>query len=628
LPVWYLLAGLALVLLINWAATSTRYQRISYGRFIALLKAGQIRTVVVTSDKVRGEFTGPQAEGGPTGFVATRARGDDALFELLPEKLGEDWDVKNSWLESPLLYWILPLVLIFVVWRLILGRSGAISSVMDFSQSRAQLIAQKDVGVTFGDVAGIEECKQELEEVVEFLKNPSKFTRLGGRIPKGVLLVGPPGTGKTLLAKAVAGEAGVTFFSLSGSDFVEMFVGVGAARVRDLFEQATKSAPSIIFIDELDALGKTRGVGLMGGHDEREQTLNALLVQMDGFTTQKGVILLAATNRPEMLDPALLRPGRFDRQVVVPVPDLRDRQGILRVHTAGVELADTVDLDKLAAMTPGFVGADLANLVNEATLLAARRNKDAVSMVDFEDSIERVVAGLEKRNRLMNEEEKDVVAHHEAGHALLACLLPGTDPVRKVSMIPRGVAALGYTMQMPTEDRYLLRKGELLDRLTMMLGGRSAEEVVFGELSTGAHNDLKKATELAREMVTEFGMSEELGPLSYSSREGTPWSPEFPAARSWSEQTARSIDQAVRVLVESAHKQAVDLLTDHKEALLALAAALREKEVIDEAELHELLARHSVRTADKGPKAEAPVSNTDAGPSPEQPSAAAPDTTA
>ncbi|MHC4593087.1 MAG: ATP-dependent metallopeptidase FtsH/Yme1/Tma family protein, partial [Planctomycetota bacterium] len=419
LPLWYLLAGLALVLLINWAATSTRYQKISYGRFVTLLKAEQIRAVVVTSDKVRGEFAGPQAEGGPLGFVATRARGDDGLFELLPEKLGEDWDVKNSWLESPLLYWMLPLVLIFVVWRLILGRSGAISSVMDFSQSRAQLIAQKDVGVKFGDVAGIEECKQELQEVVEFLKNPSKFTRLGGRIPKGVLLVGPPGTGKTLLAKAVAGEAGVTFFSLSGSDFVEMFVGVGAARVRDLFEQATKSAPSIIFIDELDALGKTRGVGLMGGHDEREQTLNALLVQMDGFTTQKGVILLAATNRPEMLDPALLRPGRFDRQVVVPVPDLRDRQGILRVHTAGVKLGDTVDLDKLAAMTPGFVGADLANLVNEATLLAARRNKAAVEMLDFEDSIERVVAGLEKRNRLMNDEEKDFVAHHEAGHALL-----------------------------------------------------------------------------------------------------------------------------------------------------------------------------------------------------------------
>ncbi|MHC4788647.1 MAG: ATP-dependent zinc metalloprotease FtsH, partial [Planctomycetota bacterium] len=600
LPLWYLLAGVALVLVIHWAATGMRQQEISYGRFRQLLAEGRVSKVVLTSDKARGELVEPLREGGSTGFVATRAPSDDKLAELLQEKLGDNGDVERSWLESPLLYWLLPLVLIFLVWRLVLGRSSAISSVMDFSQSRAQLIAQKEVGVTFDDVAGIEECKQELEEVVEFLRNPSKFTRLGGRIPKGVLLVGPPGTGKTLLAKAVAGEAEVTFFSLSGSDFVEMFVGVGAARVRDLFEQATRSAPSIIFIDELDALGKTRGAGLMGGHDEREQTLNALLVQMDGFTTQKGVILLAATNRPEMLDPALLRPGRFDRQIVVPPPDLRDRKDILRVHAAAVKLSETVDLQRLAAMTPGFVGADLANLVNEATLLAARRGKDAVDTEDFEDSIERVVAGLEKRNRLMNEVEKDIVAHHEAGHALLGCLLEGTDPVRKVSMIPRGLAALGYTMQMPTEDRYLLRKRELLDRLTMMLGGRSAEEVVFGEISTGAQNDLQKATELAREMVMQFGMSEELGPLSYSPREGTPWQSEISVQKPWSERTARQLDRAIRSLVDTSHQRAVQLLTEHKAVLLALASAVRENEVLDEEELREILARHDIDLPPRG----------------------------
>ncbi len=595
LPIWYFVAAILLLLLFRWAASGVRYEQISYGRFLTLLEQDRVRSAFLSTDKVRGEYVDTEADGTTRGFVATLAPNDDALPGLMQQKLGEDWDVKKSWLESPLLYWILPIALIIIFWRLLLSRSSAISSVMDFGQSRASTIAQKDVGVTFDDVAGIEECKQELQEVVEFLQNPSKFTRLGGRIPKGVLLIGPPGTGKTLLAKAVAGEAGVTFFSLSGSDFVEMFVGVGAARVRDLFNQAAKSAPSIIFIDELDALGKTRGAGLMGGHDEREQTLNALLVQMDGFMTQKTVILLAATNRPEMLDPALLRPGRFDRHVVVPPPDLHDRNEILRVHTANVKLAETVDLGRLAAMTPGFVGADLANLVNEATLLAARRGKDEVSTKDFEDSIDRVVAGLEKRSRLINKEEKDVVAHHEAGHALLACLLPGADPVRKVSMIPRGIAALGYTMQMPTEDRYLLKKGELLDRLAVLLGGRSAEEVIFQEVSTGAQNDLQKATELAREMVAEFGMSEELGPLSYSRRSGLPGMPDFPVSNPWSEQTARQIDQAVRSFVDGAHERATGLLKEHRQALEALASSLKQKEVIDEDELQEILVGHGIR---------------------------------
>jgi cell division protease FtsH len=609
LPIWYILAAVGLLLLIQWAASKAQYEQISYGQFRKLLQDGQVKRAVLTGDKVRGELAEPAPGGRKRAFVATRAPNDDKLPDLLQQKLGADWDVKASWLESPIIYWILPVAFILLLWWFLVGRSDAIGSVMDFAHSRARVIAQKDVGVTFDDVAGIEECKQELHEIVDFLRNPAKFTRLGGRIPKGVLLVGPPGTGKTLLAKAVAGEAGVTFFSLSGSDFVEMFVGVGAARVRDLFEQANRHAPSIIFIDELDALGKTRGVGLMGGHDEREQTLNALLVQMDGFTTQRGVILLAATNRPEMLDVALLRPGRFDRHIVVPTPDLHDRREILRVHTARVKLGPGVDLGKLAAMTSGFVGADLANLVNEATLLAARRNKDDVAFKDFEDSIERVVAGLEKRNRVMNAEEKDLVAHHEAGHALVACLLPRTDPVRKVSMIPRGMAALGYTMQLPTEDRYLLRRDELVDRLTVMLAGRSAEEVTFNEISTGAQNDLQKATELAREMVMEFGMSEELGPVSYSLREAA-LLPETYMGKPWSERTARQVDKAVRSLVEEAHGRARELLKAHKDALLALAAALKEKEVIEEHELSEILTQHAIPmrkrpSADAAPPADA-----------------------
>ncbi len=591
IPIWYLVVGVVLVLLIWWAERERQYEHVDYGRFRALLTQGRVRNVTLTAEKIRGEY---DADDQVRKFVTNRVRDDEELYSLLQQNVGEDWTRETSLLESPLAFWIIGFIVLFFVWRLVLGRMNPVSSVMDFSQSRARTIAQKDVGITFDDVAGIQECKRELQEVVELLQNPAKFTRLGGRIPKGVLLVGPPGTGKTLLAKAVAGEAGVTFFSLSGSDFVEMFVGVGAARVRDLFEQAQRAAPCIIFIDELDALGKARGGGFSGGHDEREQTLNALLVQMDGFTSQKGIIMLAATNRPEMLDPALLRPGRFDRQVVVPTPDLQDRKAILRVHAEDVRLADDVDLDRLAAMTPGFVGADLANLVNEATLLAARRDKDRVHMADFEDSIERVVAGLEKRNRLMNEEEKRTVAFHEAGHALVACLVPGADPVRKVSMIPRGVAALGYTMQMPTEDRYVLKKSELMDRMAVMLGGRSAEEVVFDEVSTGAQSDLEKATELAREMVTEFGMWEKLGPLNYKQRPSPFGLPDLPARREWSERTMLQIDDAVRSLVQSAHERASRLLAGHKGALEALASLLKEKEVVEEDELRGLLARHDI----------------------------------
>jgi cell division protease FtsH len=597
LSLWYLVLGVGLVLFLFWADQQRQYKRIEYGQFREMLVQDQVANAYLTSDSVQGELKEKGPDGEPLKFTATRPAEDRDIYGLLSQHLGPNWGRRSSWLESPLLYLLLPLLALLLVWRLLMGRMNPVSSVMDFSQSRARLVAQKDVGITFEDVAGIEECKRELQEVVEFLSNPSKFTRLGGRIPKGVLLVGAPGTGKTLLAKAVAGEANVTFFSLSGSDFVEMFVGVGAARVRDLFDQAQRAAPCIIFIDELDALGKARGLGFTGGHDEREQTLNALLVQMDGFTSQKGIIILAATNRPEMLDPALLRPGRFDRQVVVPNPDLQDRKAILSVHVKHVKLGPDADLDALASMTPGFVGADLANLVNEATLLAARRNKNEVQMVDFQDSIERVVAGLEKRNRLMNAEEKNIVAHHEAGHALVACLLPGTDPVRKVSMIPRGIAALGYTMQMPTEDRYLLKKSELMDRLAVMLGGRSSEEVAFGEISTGAQNDLQKATELAREMVTEFGMWEELGPLTYRHSHILHGWPEMPSEQPWSERTMRRIDEAVHALVESAHEKSTQLLRDHKDALLALACALKEKEVIEENELRKILSRYGIEVA-------------------------------
>jgi cell division protease FtsH len=598
IPILYVMIAAAVLILLYSAASQTNYESMDYGRFRSALIAGQVSRVVLEGGKVRGELREKPADRDTSTFVANMPPNDDALYGLLQEHLGADWDVKSNRFEGWLM-WLLPFALLLVFWRFIFSRANPMSGAMEFGQSRAQVYAEKTVPFTFDDVAGIEECKQELQEIVEFLKNPTKFTRLGGRIPKGVLLIGPPGTGKTLLAKAVAGEAGVTFFSLSGSDFVEMFVGMGAARVRSLFEQANKAAPAIIFIDELDALGKTRGTGILGGHDEREQTLNALLVQMDGFATQKGVIILAATNRPEMLDPALLRPGRFDRQVVVPVPDLRDREQILQVHTRDVSLGDEVDLRKLAAMTPGFVGADLANLVNEATLLAARREQDVVRMADFQDSIDRVVAGLEKRSRLMNSEEKAIVAHHEAGHALLASLLPGADPVRKVSMIPRGIAALGYTMQMPTEDRYLLRRGELMDRITVMLGGRSAEEVVFGEISTGAQNDLQHATELAREMVTQFGMSDELGPLAYAGRNNGRFGFEMPGPPEWSERTARQIDEEIKAIVDAAHEKAVALLREHRSALDALAAALIEREAIEGEALSALLREQGIepRTA-------------------------------
>jgi cell division protease FtsH len=490
---------------------------------------------------------------------------------------------------------ILITVLFVLLFFLMMRRLGGAGSAIAFGRSRGRLYFQEDIGVTFADVAGIDEAVEELREVVDFLKAPEKYQLIGGRIPKGVLLVGPPGTGKTLLAKAIAGEAGVPFFSLSGSDFVEMFVGVGAARVRDMFQQAQAKAPCIVFIDELDALGKTRGTSVVGGHDEREQTLNALLVEMDGFSSNSGVIILAATNRPETLDPALLRPGRFDRHVLVDRPDVRGREAILRVHMQKVKLAPDVDVAQIARITPGFVGADLANLVNEAALLAARAGKPAVTMKEFTEAVERVTAGLEKRQRVMSPEEKQRIAYHESAHALVAYSLPNTDPVHKVSIIPRGLAALGYTMQRPEGDRYLLTQSELESRVQVLLAGHVAEELVFEDVSTGAQNDLDRATEIARSMVMDFGMSR-LGRVTYrKGHYGQFLGTDDPLGRErgHSEQTAREIDEEIRRIIEDCLVKARHILQTRRAALEALAERLIEKEVIDTEELRSIVDAHS-----------------------------------
>ncbi|MCE9546359.1 MAG: ATP-dependent zinc metalloprotease FtsH [Planctomycetia bacterium] len=496
------------------------------------------------------------------------------------------WD---RWLPLLAVTAMLGVVVFFMVRRL----SGA-GSPMAFGRSRGKLYAQEELGVTFDDVAGIDEAVEELREVVEFLRSPEKYQRLGGRIPKGVLLVGPPGTGKTLLAKGVAGEAGVPFFSLSGSDFVEMFVGVGAARVRDMFQQAEAKAPCIIFIDELDALGKTRGTGMVGGHDEREQTLNALLVEMDGFDSTAGVIVLGATNRPETLDPALLRPGRFDRHVLVDRPDVRGREATLRVHVKTVKLDESVDLKKVAAITSGFCGADLANLVNEAALLAARNNKSAVGMIEFNEGVERVTAGLEKKQRIIHEDEKQRIAYHECGHALVADSLPNTDPVHKISIIPRGLAALGYTMQRPEQDRYLVTQSELESRIQVLLAGTIAEELIFKDISSGAQNDLERATEIARSMVMEFGMSR-LGRVNYRESSRSPFIPGGDMARegSHSEQTAREIDQEVRRIINEGLEKVRHILSERHDTLVALSVRLLVSEVMDAEELREIVDRTS-----------------------------------
>jgi len=544
-----------------------------------------------------GEASSPQNERVSFSVARMGFENDAGYLLNLLEQHGFDNfrgdEAPSGWrYYAPMLIVTSLFVLVFV---LMMRRLGGAGSPMAFGRSRGKLYAQEDLGVTFEDVAGIDEAVDELREVVEFLRTPEKYQTLGGRIPKGVLLIGPPGTGKTLLAKAIAGEAGVPFFSLSGSDFVEMFVGVGAARVRDMFHQAENKAPCIIFIDELDALGKTRGTSVVGGHDEREQTLNALLVEMDGFDSNAGVIVLAATNRPETLDPALLRPGRFDRHVLVDRPDVRGREDILRVHVQAVKLDKDVDLAKVAGITPGFVGADLANLVNEAALLAARKGKDAVGMEEFNEGVERVIAGLEKKQRVMREDEKQRVAYHESGHALVAYCLPNTDPVHKVSIIPRGIAALGYTLQRPEEDRYLMTQGELESRIQVLLAGTITEEIVYDDISTGAQNDLERASEIARSMVMEYGMSR-LGRVNYRESNRSAFlagSSSDVGMRMHSEQTMREIDDEVRRIIDESTEKVRHILTTRRAALDALAARLMEREVIDAEELRELIDSNS-----------------------------------
>ncbi len=535
-------------------------------------------------------------------FVFRTVRVDDPkLVEELQAASVNFAGVRPGILSYLLVGWILPIGVMVVIWVFLARRLGAGHPVMNIGKSRAKLIGEKETGVTFDDVAGCDEAKTELQEVVDFLQNPDRYRSIGAKIPKGVLLVGPPGTGKTLLAKAVAGEASVPFFSLSGSDFVEMFVGVGAARVRDLFHQATRQAPCIVFIDELDAIGRERGVHVGVGHDEREQTLNQLLVEMDGFEPNTGVILLAATNRPEVLDKALLRPGRFDRQVVVDAPDLDGREAILRVHARDKKLAGDVDLRRIAMATPGFSGADLANAMNEAALLAARRDSKTVSQNDLEDAVEKVVAGPERKSRRLEEDEKRRVAYHEVGHALVAAYSEHADPVHKISIIPRGRAALGYTMQLPTEQQFLSTRSDLRDRITGLLGGRAAEEIVFGEVSTGAQNDLERATELAREMVCMFGMSESVGlmhcvrrqPLYLPSADGS-------VQRDCSEHTAQQVDQEVRQILDDAYERAKSVLKEHDDQLETVTAELLKTETLDGTTFYRLIGKHAARASSNG----------------------------
>src|SRR5919112_1286954 len=563
-------------------------QSIPYSEFKALMRGGQVAEVTVGDTIVSGRLKQPRGEGrnASTQFTSTRIEDPKVVEELEANQVKYTGEVVSRWLPE-ILGWFIPLVLLVAVWSFFFRRmSGAEGGVMSFARSKAKIYAEDDVKVSFSDVAGVDEAEEELREIVEFLKNPRKYTNLGGRIPKGVLLVGPPGTGKTLLARAVAGEAHVPFFSLSGSEFVEMFVGVGAARIRDLFQQAEAKAPCIVFIDELDALGKVRVQSPLGSHEEREQTLNQLLAEMDGFDSRKGVIIMGATNRPEVLDPALLRPGRFDRQVLVDKPDVKGREDILRIHVKNVKVAVSVDLKIIAARTAGFAGADLANLVNEAALLAARKDKTSVEPRDFDEAIDRLIAGLEKK-RVMSQKEREIVAYHESGHAIVATTIPGMDPVHKISIVQRGFGALGYTMQLPLEDRYLMTRRDLHSQLAVLLGGRSAEEIAFGEISTGAQNDLQRATDIARAMVTEFGMSEVVGAVSYNGHKRGAFldTPFMNERGNHSEDTAQKIDAEVKRIITEAHDDARRVLGERKPILDELSTRPLDKEVIEGDEL-------------------------------------------
>jgi len=610
----YLFIALMVVLSVQSWLRAPQTVDIPMSQFLALVRESKVLKVTLGEREIQGvakpgalpmpppgpgdrlrALLGPQE--GPTAFTTARIPATEdyqIVRELEAAKVEFSGRIESTFWRD-LFSWVVPLIIMAALWLFLMRRmGGGPTQALSFGRSKAKIYDRKELKTTFADVAGVEEAKAELIEVVDFLKNPKKYQRLGGRIPKGVLLVGPPGTGKTLLARAVAGEADVPFFFLSGSEFVEMFVGVGASRVRDLLEQAKEKAPCIVFIDELDAIGKTRAgnTGFLSGHDEREQTLNQLLAEMDGFDSSKGVIIMAATNRPEVLDAALLRAGRFDRQVVVDKPDVKGREAILLVHARNVKLAPTVDLHVLAARTPGMAGADLANLINEAALLAARKGKDAVDMADLEEAVDRVIGGLERKSRVLSEKERDIVAHHEIGHALVASSLPQADPVHKVTIIPRGVAALGATYQLTLEDRYLLTRSELEDRIAVLLGGRVAEEVIYGEVSTGAHNDLERATELARLMVMQYGMSEQLGPMTFGGGQQAMFlrGSGLPHEREYSEESARRIDGETRAIIDRIYDRVRDLLTARKRVLVEAATELKQKETLEGDRLRELLA--------------------------------------
>ncbi|OGW48859.1 MAG: cell division protein FtsH [Nitrospirae bacterium RBG_19FT_COMBO_42_15] len=587
--IWIAFGTLFALLVINfYIFSSAPSEQISYSEFKKMVEEKKFNEVIIEPNLVKGIIK----EKDKIKEVKAVKVDDPELIKLL-EKNNIKFSGKqaDTWLRDLLLAWVLPIIILILVWRFLFGRLGAGTGMMAVGKSKAKIYIETDTGVTFNDVAGVDEAKEELKEVIDFLNHSEKYLRLGGKIPKGVLLVGPTGTGKTLLAKAVAGEAKVPFFSMSGSEFVEMFVGVGAARVRDLFAQAEQKAPCIIFIDEIDALGKARiAAPIGGGYEEREHTLQQLLVEMDGFESKKGIIIMAATNRPEILDPALLRPGRFDRHILVDRPDIKGREDILKIHTRNVKLSSDIDLRIIAARTPGFAGADLANVVNEAAILAARKDKKAVELSDFEEAINRAIAGLEKKKKVISKKEKEIIAYHESGHAIVAESVPNADKVHRVSIIPRGIAALGYTLQLPTEDRYLLTKAELLDRLAVLLGGRVAEEVIFNEISTGAQNDLERATAIARSMVVEYGMSDTLGPVTFE----TGKKPMFldigyTPTSEFSDETSRLIDEEIKKIINETHGRVKKILENKKDKLTTLGKLLIEKEVIEGDELRKIL---------------------------------------
>ena len=584
--IWYVLAAIWGVLLLqSLIFDQFRAKVIPYSEFIQALTQDKVIEIAISQDRISGKMKNETGDGE---VVFTTVRVDSDLTQKLAEhNVKFSGQVENTFFKT-LLSWFVPILLFFGIWYLLMRKlQGGQAGIMNFGKNKAKIVGEKDIDTRFVDVAGADEAKEELQEIVDYLARPERYLEVGGQMPKGVLLVGPPGTGKTLIARAVAGEAGVPFFSMSGSEFVELFVGMGAARVRDLFDQARDKAPCIIFIDELDALGKARGAGGYGGHDEREQTLNQLLVEMDGFDTQKGIVIMAATNRPEVLDPALLRSGRFDRQVLIDRPDVNGREEILKIHIRKVKLEDDVDIRTIAQKTAGFTGADLANAVNEAALLAVRKGRKKVATADLDEAVDRIVGGLEKKNRVINPQEKKIVAYHEVGHALVATLTPGSEPVHKISIIPRGLAALGYTQQRPTEDRYLMSADELLSKIDVLLGGRVAEQIFFDSVTTGAGNDLMRATDIARAMIVEYGMGKTLGLSTYPRQRGPVFLPTehgYGGGRDFSDDTASRIDAEAREILDQRHQHVMEMLTARRDTLAAIAELLLDKEVLLEEE--------------------------------------------